>query len=152
VANPSAFGVLSSGPVGIELEEKPANPKGNLAVTGLYVMDGSASARAKTLSPSSRGEVEIVDLLKIYALEGKLSFTELARGTVWLDAGTPQGLSEASEFVRVLQERQTRKLSCPEEIAFNNGWITEPQLLRTISQTPAGSYRTYLESLTLTRT
>lgn len=147
VPNPREFGVLT--PVGskVLLEEKPTQPKGNLAITGLYVMDSSAPERAEALSPSKRGELEIVDLLSTYSDESRLTFTELPRGSVWLDAGTPKGLSEASEFVRVLQERQARKLSCPEEIAYNSGWISSSDLGRSIAGTPQGSYRTYLEGL-----
>ena len=147
VSDASQYGVWQEHADGVNLIEKPKEPKGNLAISGLYVLDSSASERARTLSPSARGELEMVDLLESYLLEDKLEGIELVRGSVWLDSGTPKGLAEASEFVKVMQERQGRMISCPEEIALSNGWISRENLHVRARGLPDSGYRRYLDSL-----
>jgi glucose-1-phosphate thymidylyltransferase len=130
VNTPNEFGVVefdTSGRV-ISLEEKPENPKSNYAIPGLYFYDNSVVQRAKSLKPSSRGEIEITDLNIEYLKDNKLRVELLGRGFAWLDTGTYDGLSNASEFVKTIQKRTGLYIACLEEIAFINGWITEDQL------------------------
>ena len=124
VSNPTDYGVALFDKTGkiINLEEKPANPKSNIAITGLYFYDKFASEYAKSLSPSSRDELEITDLNKIYLNLGKLNCTILPRGTAWLDTGTFNGLHDASTFVRITEERTGLKIGDPLEISKVQGW------------------------------
>jgi glucose-1-phosphate thymidylyltransferase len=147
VSDPTQYGVWEEDQGVVKLVEKPKNPESDLAISGLYVLDSSAPERARSLKPSSRGEIEMVDLLESYLRDGELASSELVRGSVWLDSGTPKGLAEASEFVRVMQERQGRMISCPEEISLSNGWITTEELSRRIKTLPNSNYRNYLENL-----
>ena len=149
VSDPSSYGILKFDPAGgVEaVIEKPDEYIGDFAIPGLYFLDSSASDRARRLAPSKRGELEIVDLLSSYLLDGQLEHSALARGTVWLDMGTPDGLAEASEFVRIVQHRQQVQIACLEEIAFRLGYISTVQLEDLIAVTPLGSYRSYLEML-----
>ena len=130
VTDPERYGVAEFDAAGrvISLEEKPAKPKSRYAVTGIYFLDGDAPERAKTIKPSPRGELEITDLLNLYRAEGALNVEKLGRGFAWLDTGTHESLLEAAEFIRTIEERQNMKVGCPEEIAFENGWITTTQL------------------------
>lgn len=112
----------------ISVEEKPANPKSNYAITGLYFYDKKVCQRAKALKPSARGELEITDLNRVYLEEGTLNVITLGRGYAWLDTGTVDSLSEATEFVRVIETREGVQISAPEEIAYRNGWITWEKL------------------------
>lgn len=130
VEDPERFGVVELDKTGkaIFLEEKPAQPKSNYAVTGLYFYDKKVCRRAKELKPSPRGELEITDLNRIYLEEGSLNVIILGRGYAWLDTGTVDSLSEASEFVRVIENREGIQISAPEEIAYRNGWISREQL------------------------
>lgn len=149
VSDPSNFGILkldASGNVEAIIE-KPEENIGNLAIPGLYFFDGTASTRAGDLAPSKRGELEIVDLLNSYLSDGKFAHSQLAKGTVWLDMGTPDGLAEASEFVRIVQRRQQLQIACLEEIAYRLGYIDQSKIENIISGTPIGSYRNYLENL-----
>jgi glucose-1-phosphate thymidylyltransferase len=149
VSNPEAYGVLSLDENGnIEsIIEKPEKPKSNLAVTGLYYFDSSVVTRAQTLSPSSRGELEIVDLIKLYLAEKTLQVTNLPAGTVWLDTGTPEGLHDAASYVRVIEERTAIKIGCLEEIVFLKGWIDRNQLNSIVEKNGNNAYGKYLKRL-----
>ncbi|MBP7242712.1 glucose-1-phosphate thymidylyltransferase RfbA [Amaricoccus sp.] len=125
VRDPERYGVVAFDAAGkvLSIEEKPERPKSNFAVTGIYVLDGGAPARAATLRPSGRGEIEIADLLNMYLAEGLLTVERMGRGYAWLDTGTHASLLDAGNFVRTIEERQNLKIGCPEEIAFHQGWI-----------------------------
>jgi len=130
VRDPERYGVVAfdeSGRV-LSIEEKPERPKSNFAVTGLYVLDGTAPARAAKVVPSPRGELEITDLLNMYRAEGALRVERMGRGFAWLDTGTHASLLDAGNFVRTIEERQNLKVGCPEEIAHAQGWIDGPAL------------------------
>ena len=129
VEDPERYGVVELGEGGkaISLEEKPAQPKSNCAVTGLYFYDNDVVEMARTLAPSARGEYEITDLNRLYMEAGKLHVEQMGRGYAWLDTGTHDSLLEASEFVRTIQHRQGIQVACLEEIAFEQGFITADQ-------------------------
>jgi len=135
VHNPERYGVAAFDKNGtvISLEEKPTSPKSNYAVTGLYFYDEHASAYAKQLEPSHRGELEITDLNTIYLNNGQLSVERMNRGYVWLDTGTHDNLSAAHQFVQTLEHRQGLKIACPEELAFRKGWI-DARALEALAQ------------------
>lgn len=130
VQDPERYGVVGFDEQGraTSLEEKPAVPKSNYAVTGLYFYDGRAPELAASLKPSARGELEITDLNRIYLEEGKLNVKMMGRGYAWLDTGTHESLSEAGRFIQIIEERQGLKVACPEEIAFRKGFIDAVQL------------------------
>lgn len=130
VSDPERYGVVEfdESRKAISIEEKPARPKSNWAVTGLYFYDSDVVDIAANLKPSTRGELEITDVNRVYLERGQLSVQELGRGYAWLDTGTPDSLLDASEFVATLERRQGFKVSCPEEIAFREGFIDEDQL------------------------
>lgn len=130
VEDPERFGVVEFDETGraVSIEEKPAKPRSNYAVTGLYFYDRKVCQRARELKPSPRGELEITDLNRIYLEEGTLNVITLGRGYAWLDTGTVDSLSQASEFVRVIESREGIQISAIEEIAYRNGWITKKQL------------------------
>ncbi len=145
VEEPAAYGVVELDARGraVSLEEKPERPRSNLAVTGLYFYDERATAFARGLRPSGRGELEITDLNRLYMAAGELHVEILTRGYAWLDTGTHDSLLEASEFVRTLQKRQGVHIACLEEIAFDHGFITREQLLargELMSRTAYGRY------------
>ena len=152
VADPERYGVVTfaaDGKAG-SLEEKPANPGSNWAVTGLYFYDGRAPEIARTLKPSPRGELEITDLNKVYMAEGRLAVETMGRGYAWLDTGTPDSLIEAAEFVRTLEHRQGFKIACPEEIAFAQGFIDKTQLTALGNRLAKSQYGQYLINIAVT--
>jgi len=149
VASPSAYGVLTLNSDGSidSIVEKPSKPKSNLAITGLYFFNSEVVSKALKLSPSKRGELEIVDLIKSYHADKKLSFTQLPSGTAWLDTGTPEGLHDATSYVRIIEERTSIKIACLEEIAFRKGWIDRVKLAGSLGGRSKNSYSAYLEKL-----
>lgn len=132
------------------IEEKPEQPRSNYAVTGLYFYDGNASAWARSLKPSKRGELEITDLNRLYLEAGKLSLQRLGRGYAWLDTGTHESLQQAASFIETIESRQGLKVACPEEISFMKGWIDEDQIKRLAEPLRKSGYGEYLLQL-LTR-
>ena len=149
VEDPERFGVVAFDDTGraVSIEEKPTHPKSNYAVTGLYFYDKKVCERAKALKPSPRGELEITDLNRIYLEEGSLNVITLGRGYAWLDTGTVDSLSEASEFVRVIESREGIQISAPEEIAYRNGWITREQLERSAAAYGKSPYGAHLRKV-----
>ena len=149
VEDPERFGVVEFDDKGkaISLEEKPEIPKSNYAVTGLYFYDNKVCEYAKSLKPSPRGEFEITDLNKIYLEKGKLDVITLGRGYGWLDTGTVDSLSEASEYVRVIENRQGLKISCIEEISYKNGWINKETLLESAVKYGKSPYGQHLKNV-----
>jgi glucose-1-phosphate thymidylyltransferase len=153
VRNPEAFGVVEFDAQGkpIGLEEKPAKPKSNYAVTGLYFYDAEVVKLAKELKPSPRGELEITDLNRLYLQRGTLRVEKIGRGTAWLDTGTPDALLQAANFVQTLQARQGLQISCPEEISYRLGWITATQLEALAKPLAKTAYGQYLIELAQTK-
>jgi len=149
VNDPERYGVVSFDKTGraVSIEEKPAVPASNWAVTGLYFYDGRASQIARGLKPSPRGELEITDLNKVYLEEGSLNVATMGRGFAWLDTGTPDSLLEAAEFVRTLEHRQGFKIACPEEIAFNLGFIDAQALSALGDALGKSNYGKYLQKM-----
>jgi glucose-1-phosphate thymidylyltransferase len=149
VANPAAYGVVEFAEDGrvLSIEEKPAQPKSHYAVPGLYFYDRNVVALARSLQPSSRGELEITDLNRLYLAQGKLHVELFGRGTAWLDTGTHDSLIEAAQFVNVLENRTGLKIACIEEIAFKQGWIDRAGLEANIRQLGKSSYGEYLRRL-----
>lgn len=146
VDNPSAYGVVNFDKNGKpeSIEEKPKNPRSHWAVPGLYFYDENVLKYVKELKPSARGELEITDLNRRYMEEGNLKVGLLGRGVAWLDTGTPMDLLNASIFVEIIERRQGMKILCPEEVAFNKGFITEDQFNKLIENLPDSSYKEYL--------
>ena len=149
VTDPERYGVVEFDKAGvaISIEEKPAKPKSSWAVTGLYSYDGEASAIAKSLKPSARGELEITDLNRVYLERRKLSVELLGRGFAWLDTGTPDSLIEAASFVQTIEKRQGFKISSPEEIAFRMGFIARDDLMRLGEALGKSTYGQYLRGI-----
>ncbi|NOX68339.1 MAG: glucose-1-phosphate thymidylyltransferase RfbA [Gammaproteobacteria bacterium] len=149
VRDPSRYGVieLDAGERALSIEEKPANPKSRFAVTGLYFYDEEVCGLAKTLAPSPRGELEITDLNRLYLSRKQLHVELLGRGTAWLDTGTQDSLLAAANFVKTIEERQGFKVCCPEEIAFNMGYISAGQLESIASPLARSGYGDYLLGL-----
>lgn len=130
VGNPSSYGVVEFdvNGIAISIEEKPTNPKSNYAVPGLYFFDSNVVNIAKSVKPSSRGELEITDVIEYYLNSGNLSVQLIGRGTAWLDTGTHDDLLAASQFIETIEKRQGLKICCPEEVAYRNGWISKEKL------------------------
>lgn len=149
VKNPKDFGVVEFNENGevISLEEKPENPKSNYAIPGIYFYDNSVIEKAKSVTPSERGELEITSINDMYLKERKLNVISLGRGMAWLDTGTFDGLLEASNFVKTIQTRQGIMIACLEEIAYNKGWIDNSQLLKLSKTLEKTYYGEYLLSL-----
>ena len=149
VQDPSQYGVveIDENKRVLSIEEKPVKPRSNLAITGLYFLDGSAPARAKDVTPSARGELEITDLLQSYANDHSLTVEQLGRGYAWLDTGTHSSLLDAGNFVRTLENRQGVQMGCPEEIAFNASWIDANALKERLKKLGNNAYSQYLQEL-----
>lgn len=149
VSDPERYGVVEfdSQMNAKSIEEKPANPKSNYAVPGLYFYDNEVVEIAKNIKPSPRGELEITDLNRVYLEKGKLKVGVLQRGTAWLDTGTFNSLMQAGQFVQVIEERQGLKIGCIEEIAYKNGWINKEQLKTEAQKLLKSGYGQYLLNL-----
>jgi glucose-1-phosphate thymidylyltransferase len=146
VQDPERYGVVEFDEAGkvIDLLEKPVNPPSNYAVTGVYFYDDRASAMARSIKPSARGELEITDLNRAYLKDGSLSVERLGRGTAWLDTGTHNSLLDAGVFVRIIEERQGLKVACVEEVAWRMGFIDAAQLRELASPLQKSGYGEYL--------
>ncbi len=149
VSDPERYGVVefNESLKAISIEEKPINPKSNFAVPGLYFYDNQVIEIAKNIQPSPRGEYEITDVNKVYLEKGELDVGVLDRGTAWLDTGTFDSLHDASEFVKVIEKRQGFKISCIEEIAFRQGYITKNQLHEVAEKYGKSGYGQYLKQI-----
>ena len=149
VRDPNRYGVAEFDANGrvVQLEEKPSKPKSNYAVTGLYFYDERAPAFATGLTPSARGELEITDLNRCYLEAGELYLEKLGRGYAWLDTGTHESMMQASQFIQTMEQRQGLRLCCPEEIAWQNGWIDDAHLCALAEPLAKSGYGQYLLSL-----
>jgi len=149
VRDPERYGVVEfdNNYRALSIEEKPERPRSHYAVTGLYFYDGRASALARGLAPSARGELEITDLNRLYLEDGSLSVERLGRGYAWLDTGTHESLQQAANFVETIEGRQGLKVACPEEIAFMQGWIGEEQVRKLAEPLRKSGYGEYLLGL-----
>ena len=149
VDDPERFGIVEFDQDGkaISIEEKPAHPKSNYCVTGLYFYDNRVVEYAKSLKPSARGELEITDLNRIYLENGELEVTLLGQGFTWLDTGTHESLVDATNFVKTIETHQHRKIACLEEIAYLNGWISKDELMETYEVLKKNQYGAYLKDV-----
>ena len=149
VSDPTRYGIVEFDNTGkaISLEEKPKNPKSSYAVTGLYFYDNNVIDLVKQIKPSSRGELEITDINKLYLQQNSLSVKLLGRGYAWLDTGTHESLLEASQFIATIEHRQGLKVACPEEISWNLGWINDAKLEELAAPLSKNQYGQYLQSL-----
>ena len=149
VNDPERFGIVEFDDHGkaISIEEKPSNPKSNYCVTGLYFYDNKVIEYAKSLKPSSRGELEITDLNKIYLNNEILNVELLGPGFTWLDTGTHESLADATNFIKTIESHQHRKIACLEEIAYNNGWISKENILKAYKLVKKNQYGQYLKDI-----
>ncbi len=149
VANPEAYGVISFDEAGrpLSIEEKPACPKSNYAVTGLYFYDNKVVEIVRGIKPSGRGELEITDVNAEYLARGSLRVELMGRGFAWLDAGTPESLAQACQFVQTMEVRQGIRIACPEEVAWRQGWISEGDLTALAEPLKGSRYGAYLHRL-----
>lgn len=149
VTDPQRYGVAEIDAYGkvLSIIEKPEFPKSNIAIPGLYFFDNTVIEKAKRVEMSKRGELEITSILDMYLENQNLSLEILPRGTAWLDCGTSASLNDASNYIRVIEERQGLKVSCPEEIAWRNGWISKMDLLKLSIEYGTGDYSNYLSKL-----
>ncbi len=149
VKDPARYGVIAFDESGhaVSIEEKPAHPKSNYAVTGLYFYDDQAPTLAKSIKPSERGELEITDLNTLYLERGQLETVRLHAGTTWLDTGTPDSMMQAAQFVQVLERRQGIRIACPEATAYRQGWISGAELKALAHPLRKSGYGKYLQKL-----
>ena len=149
VSNPTEYGVLNIDSFNkpLSVDEKPNDPKSNLAITGLYFFDSKVIDYARAIKPSIRGELEITAIMQIYIDEDDLEFVKLPSGVAWLDTGNPNSLSDATSFVRVLEERTGKKIACLEEIAYQKGWLSKNDLSARIKYYENSSYGRYLSTI-----
>ena len=149
VSDPERFGVVEfdENLKAVSIEEKPKNPKSNYASVGLYFYPGDVVEKARNLTPSARGELEITDLNNIYLREGRMSVVPMRRGNAWLDAGTPDSLMESGQFVQIIEARQGLKIACIEEIAYKQGFINDEQMRALIDELKSGTYKDYLQKV-----
>ena len=147
VKNPSAYGVIEQNIKGIKLIEKPIKTKSKKAITGLYFFDKNVSRLSSKLKKSKRGELEIIDLLKLYLKDKKINIKDLGRGSTWLDTGTSKDILKAGNYIEIIEERQNQKIACLEEIAFNNGWINKNNIKQSIKFYGNCDYSKYLTNL-----
>ena len=149
VPDPQRYGVIDVSETGqiLSIEEKPNNPKSNIAVPGLYFFDQSVSSRAKKVKKSARGELEITSIIDSYLKDGKLQFRELDNGTAWMDCGTVDSMNEAANFIRVIEESINFKIGCVEEIAFRQNWINSNQLENLSKSLGSNEYAKYLSEI-----
>lgn len=149
VNDPERYGIVEFDDKGkaISIEEKPAKPKSNYAVPGLYVYDNEVVNISKNIKPSARGELEITDVNNVYLQQGNLNVEKIGRGVAWLDTGTPESLLQASNFFGVIEDRQGLKVACIEEIAYNKGFIDKEKFTEILSKIPKSLYKDYLERI-----
>jgi glucose-1-phosphate thymidylyltransferase len=149
VHDPERYGVVEFDATGkvLSIEEKPTHPKSNFAVPGIYFYDNSVIEIAENIQPSHRGELEITDLNRLYLEEGKLNVEIMGRGYAWLDTGTHDSLLEAAQFIATLENRQGLKVSCPEEISYRQGWISQSQLAKLAASLSKNTYGQYLQKI-----
>lgn len=149
VSDPQRFGVVEFNKdfKAISIEEKPIKPKSNYASVGLYFYPKDVVQKAKNLKPSARGELEITDLNNLYLKEERLNVVPMRRGTAWIDAGTPDSLMEAGQFVQIIEKRQGLKIACIEEISYHKGFINDEQMQKTIDSLKDGDYKKYLKKV-----
>ena len=149
VSDPTSYGVVEMDDNGtaLSIEEKPENPKSNLAVPGLYFYDNNVVKIANEIKPSARGELEITDINKVYMQKGKLKVIPLGRGFAWFDTGTPDRLNDAADFVKAIELRQGTQIACLEEIAFKNGWITKDQTIAIAEKYKKTDYGKYIKKV-----
>ncbi len=149
VSDPQRFGIVEfdENYNAISIEEKPENPKSNYASVGLYFYPNDVVQKARALTPSARGELEITDLNNLYLKEGRLAVVPMKRGNAWLDAGTPESLMESGAFVQIIEKRQGLKIACIEEIAYRRGFINDQKMRLLIDELKDGTYKTYLEKV-----
>ncbi len=149
VSDPERFGVVEFDKdfKAISIEEKPIKPKSNYASVGLYFYPSDVAQKAKNLKPSKRGELEITDLNNLYLKEERLNVIPMRRGTSWIDAGTPDSLMEAGQFVQIIEKRQGLKIACIEEIAYHKGFMSDEQMKKTIDSLKDGDYKKYLKKV-----
>ena len=149
VSDPERFGVVEFDKdfKAISIEEKPKQPKSNYASVGLYFYPKDVVEKARNLKPSARGELEITDLNNIYLKEGRLNVVPMRRGNAWLDAGTPDSLMDAGQFVQIIEKRQGLKIACIEEIAYRRGFMSDEMMNERINELKDGNYKTYLKKV-----
>ena len=147
--DPERFGIVEFDKNGraVSIEEKPAHPKSNYCVTGLYFYDNRVVNYARGLQPSARGELEVTDLNRIYLEQGALNVELLGQGFTWLDTGTHESLVDATNFVKTVETHQHRKIACLEEIAYRNGWISREDVLRAYEELKKNQYGQYLKDV-----